>query len=160
MKVRGFGPSLISSMWPKYSTSFPSDEKWPNPITLIPRCRNSHNPLQYDCVTFHIFVSGLRTTENAMKSAGWMLLDAAEALFLTARSRVYGPEDGGKSKKQKTEEGGEEDKLFKFDVNPKWTALTEIMSDIRKEIEENQVTENALGSLACKNILKVIDYIL
>ena len=93
---------------------------------------------QYDCVTFHIFVSGLRTTENAMKSAGWMLLDAAETLFLTARSRVYGPEDAGKTKKQKTEDG--EDKLFKFDVNPKWSALTEIMTDIRKEIEDNQVS--------------------
>ena len=93
---------------------------------------------QYDCVTFHLFVSGLRTTENAMKSAGWMLLDAAETLFLTARSRVYGPEDASKSKKLKTD-GETPEKLFRFDVNPKWSALTEILSDIRKEIEDNKV---------------------
>ena len=40
---------------------------------------------QYDCVTFLAFVSALRTTENAMRTGGWMILDAAETLFLTAR---------------------------------------------------------------------------
>ena len=97
-----------------------------------------------------------------MKSAGWMLLDAAEALFITARSRVYGPEDGGKNKKQKTEQE-DEDKLFKFDVNPKWTALTEIMTDIRKEIEENQVNFiNAsvkLDSLNKNRLLNIVGYL-
>ena len=66
-----------------------------------------------------------------------MLLDSAETLFVTAKARVYGADDK-KAKKAKTEEKSEE-KLFDFDVNPKWLALSEIMSDIRKEIEENQV---------------------
>jgi hypothetical protein len=54
------------------------------------------------------------------------------------RSRVYGPEDGSKAKKAKADEE-KPDKLFQFDVNPKWLALSEIMTDIRKEIQENEV---------------------
>lgn len=45
----------------------------------------------YDCVTFHCVVRSLRTTEQALRTAGWMLLDAAETLFVTARARVFGP---------------------------------------------------------------------
>jgi hypothetical protein len=71
-----------------------------------------------------------------------MLLDSAETLFLTAKARVYGAADK-KTKKQKTDEKAEEN-LFDFDVNPKWLALSEIMSDIKKEIEENQVPEQLL----------------
>ena len=55
------------------------------------------NLTQYDCVTFNVVVKSLRTTEKALKSAGWMLLDAAGNLFLTAKARVYGKsldEDG------------------------------------------------------------------
>jgi len=35
-------------------------------------------------------VKSLKTTEQALKSAGWMLLDAAENLFVTAKARVVG----------------------------------------------------------------------
>jgi DNA excision repair protein ERCC-4 len=52
---------------------------------------------QYDCVTFNVVVKSLKTTEKALKSAGWMLLDAAENLFITTKARVYGKsleEDG------------------------------------------------------------------
>ena len=45
---------------------------------------------QYDCVTFNAVVKSLKTTEQALKSAGWMLLDAAENLFITAKARVIG----------------------------------------------------------------------
>jgi|688.fasta_scaffold1324201_1 hypothetical protein len=71
-----------------------------------------------------------------------MLLDSAETLFLNAKARVYGAADK-KAKKQKTDEKAEEN-LFDFDVNPKWLALSEIMSDIKKEIEENQVPDQLL----------------
>ena len=47
-------------------------------------------------MTFLSFVSALRTTENAVKSGGWMILDAAETLFLTARQRVFGAKDSFK----------------------------------------------------------------
>ena len=43
---------------------------------------------QYDCVTFNSVVKSLKTTEKALKSAGWMLLDAAENLFVTSKARV------------------------------------------------------------------------
>ena len=56
--------------------------------------------LQYDSVTFLSFVSALRTTENAVKSGGWMILDAAETLFLTARQRVFGTKDALKKERR------------------------------------------------------------
>lgn len=80
------------------------------------------NLTQYDCVTFNVVVKSLRTTERALKTAGWMLLDAAENLFLTARARVYG---------KSLEENAKPD----LEENPKWTALTEIMKEIRLEID-------------------------
>lgn len=51
-------------------------------------------------MTFNVVVKSLRTTERALKTAGWMLLDAAENLFLTARARVYGKslEENGTNK--------------------------------------------------------------
>ena len=50
----------------------------------------------YDSITFYSFVSALRTTDAAMKSGGWQILDSAETLFCTAKSRVFGPDSGGK----------------------------------------------------------------
>nr|CAG4650837.1 EOG090X03DI [Simocephalus serrulatus] len=76
---------------------------------------------QYDCVTFSVVVKSLRTTEKALKSAGWMLLDAAENLFLTSKARVYGT-----SLDESAEPVLEE--------NPKWTALVEVMKEIQLEI--------------------------
>ena len=55
----------------------------------------------YDSITFYSFVSALRTTESAMRSGGWMVLDSAETLFCTAKARVFGPESGGKDKAKK-----------------------------------------------------------
>ena len=92
---------------------------------------------QYDCVTFQAFVSALRTTEQAMRSGGWMILDAAESLFVTAKQRVFGqdtPEDS--MAKMKAVESGEELDL-KFEENPKWEALSEILKEIRAEVKEN-----------------------
>lgn len=83
---------------------------------------------QYDCVTFHLVVKSLQTTENALKSAGWMLLDAADSLFLTAKARVY-----GKSLEATAEPVLEE--------NPKWTALHEVIKEIRQEIADRQIED-------------------
>ena len=53
-----------------------------------------HNVLvhltQYDCVTFQALISALRTTDNAVRSGGWMILDAADTLFVTAKARRVG----------------------------------------------------------------------
>nr|CAG4641558.1 EOG090X03DI [Eurycercus lamellatus] len=75
---------------------------------------------QYDCVTFNVVVKSLQTTEQALKSSGWMLLDAAENLFVTSKARVYG------TSLESAEPVLEE--------NPKWTALSEVMKEIEFEI--------------------------
>ena len=91
---------------------------------------------QYDCITFYAFVSALRTTENAMKTGGWMILDSAETLFITSRQRVFGGEEEESLKRLQKIESGEELDL-KFEENPKWEALSEILKEIKKELEEN-----------------------
>jgi hypothetical protein len=45
---------------------------------------------RYDCVTFNTLVNSLRSTEYAMKSSGWLLLDSAETLFVVSKQRVIG----------------------------------------------------------------------
>ena len=74
-----------------------------------------------------------------------MLLDSAETLFLTAKNRVYGAPEKQKGAKKPKIDGDKnkveekEEKMFDFDVNPKWLALSEILSDIKKELEDNKV---------------------
>lgn len=84
---------------------------------------------QYDCVTFYSFVSTLKTTESAMKSGGWVLLDSAETLFLTARDRVFANMEDKKTKKKKGE--AEEDM---FEENPKWTEIGKVVEEIKEEL--------------------------
>ena len=95
---------------------------------------------RYDCITFHAFVSALKTTENAMKSGGWMILDAAETLFRTAELRVFGGNEtninvgtaaDGKKQKMSTED------IANCEENPKWLALIEILKEIKSELESN-----------------------
>ena len=95
---------------------------------------------RYDCITFHAFVSALRTTDNAMKSGGWMILDAAENLFTTAQLRVFG-ENGqipsGNSKDEKRLKVRQQEDILQFEENPKWISLIEILKEIKSEIESN-----------------------
>ena len=95
---------------------------------------------RYDCITFLAFVSALKTTENAMRSGGWMILDAAETLFLTANLRVFGTDNA--MSQASTSEGEKKLKLtcedaIKCEENPKWLALIEILNEIKNEIEAN-----------------------
>ena len=83
---------------------------------------------QYDSVTFLSFVSALRTTENAVKSGGWMILDAAESLFLTARQRVFGGKDSFKKDAE-----GKIAQAPPFEECPKWKALAEILEEVKAE---------------------------
>lgn len=94
------------------------------------------------------------------------MLDAAETLFITSKSRfikfqrvlnkfhwfkvslifsrVYGSaEKAQSSKKPKLDEQPE--KLLDFDDNPKWIALSEIMVEIRQEIGERQDSSDELS---------------
>lgn len=84
---------------------------------------------QYDCISFHAFVSALRTTENATKS-GWMLLDAAENLFVSSKRRVFG--DSGENQ-------AKED--FGFEENPKWKMLLDILDEIKDEVAKHEAHE-------------------
>ena len=88
---------------------------------------------QYDCITFYNFVSTLKTTESAIKSGGWVLLDSAETLFKTARDRVFETMETAKKKSKKGEEAN------MFEENPKWTEIAKIIEEIK---EEMTVTED------------------
>ncbi len=92
---------------------------------------------QYDCITFLMFVNALRTTENAMRSGGWMILDAAETLFLSARKRVLGSKN--------SEEQAKTHLQLDFESNPKWKALNEILREIHKEVEKVDDSEYVLS---------------
>ena len=89
-------------------------------------------PLHYS------FVSALRTTEVAMKSGGWMILDQAETLFMTSKSRVFGPDSGGNesAKKAKIQ--------FDFEECPKWKVLQDILEEIKAEMKKNESEEKVL----------------
>ena len=80
---------------------------------------------QYDCITFYNFVSTLRTAENAMKSGGWIILDSAETLFVTARDRVF------KKMENKNKKKSEDEKMF--EENPKWKEIGQIIEEVRAE---------------------------
>nr|CAG4651688.1 EOG090X03DI [Triops cancriformis] len=78
---------------------------------------------QYDCVTFYSVLNSFRTAEQALQSSGWLLLDAADTLYVQARLRVYG-------KLLDVEEKKNEPKL---EENPKWEALLEILKEIKSD---------------------------
>ena len=95
---------------------------------------------RYDCITFHAFVSALRTTDNAMKSGGWMILDAAETLFTTAQLRVFGENAqtiGSNATEEKKQKLRQEKDILTCEENPKWLSLIEILKEIKSEIESN-----------------------
>ncbi|XP_015186629.1 PREDICTED: DNA repair endonuclease XPF isoform X2 [Polistes dominula] len=68
-----------------------------------------------DCVSFYSTLKRLRTMEYAMKSSGWLMLDAVENLFKFAKDRVY---------TEKNE--------LKPEPSPKWIALTEVLLEIQR----------------------------
>ena len=83
---------------------------------------------QYDAITFFNFVSTLKTAESAMKSGGWVLLDSAETLFLTAQKRVFPSGTQKDAKRSKKEQEG-------FEKNPKWEEIGRIVEEIREEVK-------------------------
>nr|CAG4638335.1 EOG090X03DI [Cyclestheria hislopi] len=106
---------------------------------------------QYDCITFNVVVNSLKTTEQAFRSAGWMLLDSAETLFATSKFRVYG------------KDSEPSDPLL--EENPKWTALMEVVKEIKEEIEnqpEPQVPSNKIlivtdDDRTCVQLRQILD---
>ncbi|XP_034943246.1 DNA repair endonuclease XPF isoform X2 [Chelonus insularis] len=76
---------------------------------------------QENSVAFYAMINRLRTVEYAMKGSGWLILDAVDDLFVHAKSRVYN---------NKNELSPE--------PCPKWTALSEILGEIRLEINKKK----------------------
>ncbi|KAG0721240.1 DNA repair endonuclease XPF [Chionoecetes opilio] len=99
---------------------------------------------QYDCVTFYNLVSSLRTTEEALKSSGWMLLGSAETLFLNAKLRVFGKVKSTKDKSKKEADAINELNELNLEVNPKWVALSEVLDEIRLEVSDSRSLEKCL----------------
>ncbi|KAK7047730.1 DNA repair endonuclease XPF [Halocaridina rubra] len=103
---------------------------------------------QYDCVTFYNLVNSLRTTEKAIQSSGWMILNSAESLFINARQRIFG--SNVESSPTKISQNANSAKLKAqllepdLEVNPKWKALSEVLAEIREEAAENKELEKCL----------------
>jgi len=73
-----------------------------------------------DCVQFQSMLSNYSSLDYVHRSSGWLLLDAAETLFITAKQRLYN------SKKEICPE-----------PNPKWGGLTEILKEIGQNSKDN-----------------------
>ncbi|XP_042856458.1 DNA repair endonuclease XPF-like [Penaeus japonicus] len=102
---------------------------------------------QYDCVTFYNLINSLKTTEKAIQSSGWMFLGAAETLFVNAKLRVFGS-GASPTKKTVREDNANKKKREYIDqnleVNPKWLALSEVLAEIREEVQESKNLEKCL----------------
>ncbi|XP_043568043.1 DNA repair endonuclease XPF isoform X1 [Chiloscyllium plagiosum] len=105
---------------------------------------------QYDCVTFLNLLESLRATERAFgQNSGWLFLDASNTMFVNARARVYKRPDT----KLKTSanmintESKETDKTEKdlvLEPNPKWEALSEVLTEIKRENESSEASGHVL----------------
>ncbi|XP_055923295.1 DNA repair endonuclease XPF [Eupeodes corollae] len=78
-----------------------------------------------DSVSAYALIKRYRTTEYALSNSGWVLLDSAEHMFMTAKDRVYN--DKGE---------------FNPEPCPKWKILTEILkteipTDMKKTKPKN-----------------------
>lgn len=78
-----------------------------------------------DSVSFYAMLNRLRTMEYAVKASGWIMLDEVENLFKYARSRVYTHKDE-----------------LKPEPNPKWIALSEVLSEIQEQKCKKKDSEN------------------
>ncbi|XP_073398989.1 DNA repair endonuclease XPF isoform X1 [Dendrobates tinctorius] len=100
---------------------------------------------QYDCVTFLNLLESMRASEKAFgQNSGWLFLDSSTSMFVHARGRVYRVPDLKSTKKCKTAETNEKQdgkRELVLESNPKWEAL----SDVLKEIEEENKNSDALG---------------
>ncbi|XP_058796659.1 DNA repair endonuclease XPF [Phymastichus coffea] len=74
-----------------------------------------------DSVSFYSMINSLQTMEYAMKSSGWTALDIVDDMFKNAKLRVY------------NEKGD-----LQPEPNPKWTALTEVIMEIRHDMAKKK----------------------
>ncbi|XP_072124953.1 DNA repair endonuclease XPF [Mobula birostris] len=112
---------------------------------------------QYDCVTFLNLLESLRATEKAFgQNSGWLFLDASNTMFVNARARVYElPEAKLKLSKSvskseaKERDQAEEKKELVLEPNPKWEALSEVLTEIKRENEPSEEPTDSGHVLIC-----------
>ncbi|CAE1245383.1 ERCC4 [Acanthosepion pharaonis] len=91
---------------------------------------------QYDCVTFYSLVNSIRSSEKAFSSnSGWLFLDSADSLIVNSRLRLYKVhEKTVKKLSTKSEQKNKSDDVLPcLEEPPKWTALSEILAEIKEE---------------------------
>lgn len=96
---------------------------------------------QYDCVTFYNLVNSIRTNEKTFdQNAGWMWLESADSLFEHARNRVYTSKAQKNKKNKQDENDSNQSEQTSEDIVleecPKWSALSDIMKEIEEENEQ------------------------
>ncbi|XP_051174347.1 DNA repair endonuclease XPF [Leptopilina boulardi] len=79
-----------------------------------------------DSISFYAMLNNLRTMDYAIKSSGWMVLDIVESMFKAAKARVY----------------NENNNELKPELNPKWEALSEIITEIHRNDGKNRKTND------------------
>eukprot|EP00117_Sycon_ciliatum_P008410 scpid67245/ scgid11121/ DNA repair endonuclease XPF; DNA excision repair protein ERCC-4 len=110
---------------------------------------------QHDSVTFYQTLTTLRNNAAMMsREAGWLMMDAADPLYVHARDRVYGrkaddKKDSGKSKTA-DKPGASENVTaassfqdvneLRLEENAKWHLLTDVLAEID---EQNASAEKA-----------------
>ena len=58
-----------------------------------------------------------------MRSGGWMMMDAAETLFVSAKSRVFPTED-----------------KLELEEVPKWKVLKDVLEEIKQDNKDDSIT--------------------
>uniref|UniRef100_T1HKQ6 DNA repair endonuclease XPF n=1 Tax=Rhodnius prolixus TaxID=13249 RepID=T1HKQ6_RHOPR len=100
---------------------------------------------QSDCVRLHKLLLSLRSKEYTSKNAGWMMLDAAETLFVTTKSRIFNSKQGQFYEIFSEKEIG----IFYFtylslEHNPKWETLNEILIEVERDDESKDTQSTVL----------------
>ncbi|BET02202.1 ERHypothetical proteinypothetical protein [Nesidiocoris tenuis] len=108
---------------------------------------------QSDCVRLHQFLTSLRSKEYTSISGGWMMLDAAETIFVVAKKRLF---DGNKG--------------LKLEPNPKWKILSEVFKEVQNAergkdsqpsvlvLVQNQSTVHQLKQILMMGEDKALEY--
>ncbi|XP_066585729.1 DNA repair endonuclease XPF-like isoform X2 [Prorops nasuta] len=89
-------------------------------VTDLKTLRTFLTALTYeDSVSFYAMLNRLRTMDYAMKTSSWIMLDPVDTLFLNAKERIYNIKNE-----------------LKPEMNPKWSALSEIIQEVKRDHSE------------------------
>ncbi|XP_059470534.1 DNA repair endonuclease XPF [Neocloeon triangulifer] len=89
---------------------------------------------QSDGASFVAQLAPLRTSEYAQRSAGWLLLPAAESLFVLAKTR-----DGNEK-----------------EICPKWSALADVLDEESKENADTKILILCEDRRTCRQLLQYL----